>query len=52
MIRSPWARYSGTCTTRPVLKVAGLLREEADAAFMAGAHLVVTLPRRGEDDHA
>ena len=33
LISSPWARYSGTCTTRPVWSVAGLVREVAEAAF-------------------
>jgi len=29
LMTSPGVRYSGTCTTSPVLSVAGLLRAEA-----------------------
>ena len=30
LIFSPWLRYSGTCTTRPVSSVAGLVRAVAE----------------------
>ena len=38
LMTSPWERYSGTCTTRPVCSVAGLLRAVAEAPLMPGSH--------------
>ena len=42
LIISPGVRYSGTCTIRPVVNVAGLVRAEDDAAFMPGAHSLIS----------
>jgi len=42
IIRSPVATYSGTCTTRPVLKRAGFERAEAEAPLMEGSVSSIT----------
>ena len=42
LIISPGVKYSGTCITSPVVNVAGLVRAEEDAAFIAGAHSLIS----------
>src|SRR4051812_23900225 len=40
LMRTPCSRYSGTCTTKPVSKVAGLVRPVAELPRVAGSQCV------------
>ena len=40
LMRTPCSRYSGTCTTKPVSKVAGLVRPVAELPRVAGSQWV------------
>ena len=42
LITSPWARYSGICTSSPPASVAGLVRLVTDPPFRAGAVSVIS----------